>query len=197
MTRLGVATLALLNGCSFGTRGPGPKHGTEPVQCTDDDRVLLVDALGAGLSIAIGGSALADYVSYKPSPCDFVSCPPSRSTVRNLSVAFLSLAAVYSASMVYGGHKANACRRAKAEEEARSAADERARRDHEEQLEREAAARRAARARAISLTKDAAAAARSGDCASVLALDRQVAAVDLEFHDVVFDRDVGILRCLQ
>lgn len=54
-------------------------------------------------------------------------------------------------------------------------------------------ARRSARA---GMTR-AAAAARAGDCPTVVAVDRDVAASDREFHDSVFARDVAIARCLE
>ncbi len=60
------------------------------------------------------------------------------------------------------------------------------------------AARRKAEARAEAETewKRAYAAARADDCATVRALDPQIRELDVEFHDVVFMRDVGIARCL-
>ena len=61
----------------------------------------------------------------------------------------------------------------------------------------EAALRKAeARAEAETEWKRAYAAARADDCATVRALDPQIRALDVEFHDVVFMRDVGIARCL-
>jgi len=53
-----------------------------------------------------------------------------------------------------------------------------------------------ARERAWMLTKQAAAAARAGDCTAVRTLSEQIRAIDLDFHDTVFLRDVAILRCM-
>ena len=61
----------------------------------------------------------------------------------------------------------------------------------------EAARRKAAaRAEAGAEWKRAAAAARADDCATVRELDPQIRELDVEFHDVVFMRDVAIARCL-
>jgi hypothetical protein len=61
----------------------------------------------------------------------------------------------------------------------------------------QAQARSAARAEANALSKRAAAAARADDCVSVRTLDPQVRALDVEFHALVFLRDIAIARCLQ
>ncbi|NVB82599.1 MAG: hypothetical protein HOV81_29735, partial [Kofleriaceae bacterium] len=53
-----------------------------------------------------------------------------------------------------------------------------------------------ARAEAGVLWKRAAAAARTDDCATVRELEPQIRDLDVELHDVVFARDVGIARCL-
>ena len=47
-----------------------------------------------------------------------------------------------------------------------------------------------------SVTKDAAAAARAADCATVTKLEVQVREIDLDFHDTVFTRNIAIARCL-
>jgi hypothetical protein len=76
----------------------------------------------------------------------------------------------------------------------------------EEAVQRERAAelraseqRRQARQRqtqAWALTKQAAEAARRGDCATVQDRDARVARLDRAFHAVVFARDVAIRACL-
>ena len=53
-----------------------------------------------------------------------------------------------------------------------------------------------ARAQAGTLWKRAASAARGDDCATVRELDPKIRELDVEFHDVVFARDVAIARCL-
>ena len=52
-----------------------------------------------------------------------------------------------------------------------------------------------AREQAWKLTVEAETAARSGDCARVAELDPQIAAIDTGVHDVVFARDLGVIRC--
>lgn len=64
------------------------------------------------------------------------------------------------------------------------------------ELARRNEARAKARADAGTLWKRAAAAARADDCATVRELDPQIRELDVEFHAVVFGRDVAITRCL-
>jgi hypothetical protein len=54
-----------------------------------------------------------------------------------------------------------------------------------------------ARERAWSVTKQAAEAARAGDCATVADRDREVRELDAEFYEMVFVRDVAIEQCLE
>jgi hypothetical protein len=63
-------------------------------------------------------------------------------------------------------------------------------------LDHDRARRATARARAWEVTKAAAAAARTGDCASARAADVEVEALDGELHAIVFLRDAAIARCL-
>jgi hypothetical protein len=53
----------------------------------------------------------------------------------------------------------------------------------------------AAREQAWKLTVEAETAARAGDCARVSELDPKIAAIDTGMHDVVFARDLGVIRC--
>jgi len=53
------------------------------------------------------------------------------------------------------------------------------------------------RAEAWELTKQAATAAREYDCTQVQAIAPRVRDLDMEFHGVVFMRDVAIQRCLR
>jgi hypothetical protein len=62
--------------------------------------------------------------------------------------------------------------------------------------EEQAVAKAEARAAAGALWKRAAAAARTGDCASVREVDPQIRGLDVELHTMVFSRDVAIGRCL-
>ena len=68
----------------------------------------------------------------------------------------------------------------------------------QEQIARQDAASQqsvAAREQAWKLTVEAETAARAGDCAHVAELDPQIAAIDTGMHDVVFARDLGVIRC--
>lgn len=60
----------------------------------------------------------------------------------------------------------------------------------------EPSAHELAQARAWALTKQAAAAARSGDCVTARGLDVPVRQLDDDFHATVFVRDAAIARCL-
>jgi len=106
------------------------------------------------------------------------------------------VAATYVASASWGYQVAYSCRRAKREHAAAVVeAHQQIREQHED--EQRAVAKRAARERAIELTKEAAAAARAGNCEPVVSADAQLAESDPEFRDTVFVRDLGIARCLQ
>ena len=54
-----------------------------------------------------------------------------------------------------------------------------------------------AREDAWAITKHAAAAARAGDCMTVIADEDVVREIDAEFHATIFVRDVAIAGCLQ
>jgi hypothetical protein len=71
---------------------------------------------------------------------------------------------------------------------------------HDEELERRRMAHRIPmpdhRDEAWEHTKVAAVAARTGDCDTVLVRNRIVREIDVDFHALVFLRDVAIARCL-
>jgi hypothetical protein len=64
-------------------------------------------------------------------------------------------------------------------------------------IDTEPARRAASREAAYALTKQAATAARAGDCAKVKSLAGQVKEANAEFYDVVFVRDVAIAKCMR
>jgi hypothetical protein len=64
------------------------------------------------------------------------------------------------------------------------------------ELVRHKEAQAKARTEAGTLWKRAATAARADDCATVRELDPRIRELDVEFHAVVFARDVAIARCL-
>jgi hypothetical protein len=71
-------------------------------------------------------------------------------------------------------------------------------RDHDIELRHEArvAQQKKAQEGMWKLARQAAASARSGDCATVAGVDRALKQVDAEFHATVFVRDEAIARCL-
>jgi len=93
-------------------------------------------------------------------------------------------AMAFTTSAIYGAVHGSTCVIVKRPPPAEQVADQRARvREH-------------AQAVAWAATKQAAAAARAGDCATVTKLDGEVRATDADFHATVFMRDVAIARCL-
>jgi hypothetical protein len=166
-----ILVLLCASGCSFGTTGPSPRDVGHPVECTSDFTLPIADtflAVAPVAGIAIGASA------------------SGMSSERTFGVEFaLSAVATYAAAAVWGYTTVAACRRALRDQD----------RAYEQQQDRERS-RNETREHAWSLTKAAAAAARTGDCAAVLELDAQVRAVDLDFHNTVFLGDVAIARCL-
>ena len=111
-----------------------------------------------------------------------------------LGVPYVLVGLIRGASAVTGFEDVSACRTAKgvAAAERAAIADEAARRarwDDEKQL------RRLVREHAAALTREAATAARQGDCQTVQRLDSEVRDLDPEFHDIVFARDAAIAHC--
>jgi hypothetical protein len=168
-----VCVLATMTGCSVITvdRSTVPQSdGT--LGCTTSHASVVGDAAiiaGGALLLASARDCTEGYECIGKSADD------------GLAGALVALVGVSSA--LAGLHWIGACERAVAERRL-TLDQERASRDRAEQQER-----------AWRLTVEAETAARAGNCARVAALDPQIAAIDAGMHDVVFARDVGVIRC--
>jgi hypothetical protein len=171
-----MVLLGFVTGCSL-SFARAPEQPTSIESCPRLGLPVIDAVVGTGLGIA----ALAT-----------LTAPALNNNTENgtddlnavvASVAFL-IAATYALSATYGYWTRRDCS-AGVESSARLAKE----RDAQDQ----AFARRQG---AWSVTKQAAAAARAGDCASVNAADAQVRELDADFHATVFVRDVAIARCL-
>jgi hypothetical protein len=173
--RIAAAVVALSAACSFhGTGRPTLSAETHRVQCTNDIGVPIFDmTVGA---VALGISAY----TYKTNRDD----QSSRDDAAKLAAPTLLLSALAFGASVYGVKMVSACNKAYRLEREERATNRRLR-EH----------RKGAWARAWAATQQAAAAARSGDCALVTKLEQFVRELDGEFHDIVFARDVAIARC--
>jgi hypothetical protein len=168
-----VCVLATMMGCSVITvdRSTVPQSdGT--LGCTTSHASVVADA-----AIIAGGALLLN---------DARNCAEDAECHGNWADEWFEgglVAAVGLASALVGQHWIGACERA-VEEQRITLEQERASHDRAEQQER-----------AWRLTVEAEAAARAGNCARVAELDPQIAAIDTGMHDVVFARDLGVIRC--
>jgi hypothetical protein len=124
----------------------------------------------------------------------------THSDLRSGFAAGMAMSAVISGlfvgSAVYGSSRNAEC---EAELDVRRAAQAEATARTERANEEAFAAAKAARDRkhhAIELAKQAADAARAGDCATVTTIDPQVCTLDADYRNSVFVRDVAVARCL-
>lgn len=169
-----LVTLVLLSSCSVAMhKAPRTDPGTRPVDCSTSGVYSNVDAVVAGLS-AIGaamllGKGLGPGADIEES----IRLVP-------LGAGFAVLTFAFGWSALRANDSAKRCERFN--EPLRSPV---------------ASVPATTREHAWTLTKQAASAARSGDCEAVRGLDSSVRALDAEFHASVFMRDAAIARCVQ
>jgi hypothetical protein len=172
MPRLWRATVVALSACAGSiVRAPQQIPTDGVVECTDSMAVPIARA-------SVGGLLTAGTLAY-------IATDPHGS-IDSGGIFWAPVLVIAGLDLLYGAAEGAAtvrdCRAAKQ----RGA------------VVAEAARRRAAdRAQAGTEWKRAAAAARADDCATVRELDPEIRELDVEFHDVVFARDVAIARCLR
>jgi hypothetical protein len=169
-----IVIIALLAGCTLAVNGP-PKErkGAELVDCTTNYLAPVLD------TIAFVADSTATIVWAKSDTFD--DCEALGCTILPFGVVGMIVLPLVAA---HGFDLVHRCRTTK----------ERVTR--ERAIEEAAVKRADDRERAWRLTKQAATAARAGDCEAVREADKAVRAADEEFHATVFVRDVAIARCL-
>lgn len=161
--------LALLPACSL-TVLETPKRDARVRDCTNHYTAPIVDV---GLFAATATTTIAVSAQHAYNECTALGCVALPLAVVTMIV--LPIAALHGFEVVHR------CRTEQAYI---------ARMDRQER-------RAADRHRAWNLTKEAAAAARTGDCARVRRTSPVVQGLDGEFHSAVFARDVAIASCLR
>ena len=111
--------------------------------------------------------------------------PQGRESAIQVAAPLMLFSALSYVSAAYGYKMVSRCKQAKSEDRAAYAERVHKRREHKKAL-----------GMAWNLTKHAQAAARAFDCTTVGRLDAEVTKIDTSFHDIVFLRDVAIIRCL-
>ncbi|HEY5925870.1 MAG TPA: hypothetical protein VIV11_29485 [Kofleriaceae bacterium] len=151
-----------------------------PKQVPADGVVECTDTMETPLTMAIGAVVSAGVLAYGVTHIE--------ESINNGGVLWLPLLGTASVELLFGaglGYSyVRQCQDAK-----RLGAEQLAVVRHKD-------AQAKARAEAGTLWKRAFAAARADDCMAVRELDPQIRDLDVEFHDVVFARDVAIASCL-
>jgi hypothetical protein len=171
------AALVLLAGCTAFVNGPPKerKDVTPVIDCTDSYTLPSIDM---ALTAALAGATIAGwkYSDSLTEECDGLGC-----FILPMATAMIIIMPLVT---LHGFERVHACREVKE-------------RDQRWRVEEEARNTRArAREHAWVLTKQAALAARNGNCELVRETSAKVRAEDADFHATVFVHDVAIARCL-
>jgi hypothetical protein len=170
-----LIAIAALTACSYhGTQLPR-RNSVGEVECSDDIGVPIFDTV-------VGFAALG-FAAYVYN--DLHGDRSTRDDAYKVAGPILFLSALGFSSAVYGFRNVPRCRKAIAQE-----------RENVKIVRQRRRELKKVRADAWAITKKAAAAARAGDCATVVTLDAQLRVIDEEFYRVVFLGDVAIVRCL-
>ena len=172
-----LVAISALTACSF--------HGTGRARFSPDSgRIECTNDIGLPIFDITLGVAAAGFAAYMYKSLD--DHENSRDSAAKITAPILLVSALGFGAAVYGFKMVSHCNEVK-------------------KLEREElrAARELRKTRKVSLgrawaaTQQAAAAARKGDCATVIKLEVFVRELDGEFHDTVFAGDVAIARCFK
>lgn len=167
-----VAIAVTSSACSFNGVTTVRRVAPDRLECQSDIGVPIVDLLTA----LAGGSLAIAYHAWAQNETGL------NQAIDNLGFATtMTIGAFAAAGAIYGFSQVGTCDRIEAAWRAEQVA-------HAE--------RGQARDAAWAATKQAAAAARAGDCATVARLDADVRTLDADFHATMFTRDVAIARCL-
>jgi hypothetical protein len=153
-------------------------------------RIAIVATAGTG-SVSLGIAGFAAIASAPWSDCGDGGGTCDTEGLRRAAVAFSTAGVALSVVglVIWISYEISAEARRRAARPPREEVDP-VPQDVREQLARN-------RERAWALTKDAGRAARSGDCARVRNLGRDVRHYDADFHATVFMRDVAIASCFE
>ena len=188
--KLAAIVAVFATGCSFIlTQSPPSPPRTEPVTCKDTYGPPIIDT-------SLGATGLVGFIVASATPTDDRPSDRGGPLITIPDVVFLLVGLPFAISAVYGFSDVYACRDAKQSDEGRANDAARAAATVRAEATRAAATVLAEkRDQAVALTKAASAAARVGDCDTVMKIGRQLRDLDPVFRTNVFLTDVNIKRC--